>query len=74
MAVIHGTQTVGHDWVTNTITPHTHTHTHTHTQTCKGFPGDWEVKHLPANSEGTRDASFIPGVGRSPEEGNDNPA
>ena len=49
-------------------------HTHTHTHECKGFPGDWEVKHLPANSEETRDVNFSPGVGRTPEEGNDNPA
>ena len=31
------------------------------------------VKNLPANVEDTRDASLIPGSGRPPGEGNDNP-
>ena len=31
------------------------------------------VKNLPANSGGTRDTVSIPGSGRSPEAGNDNP-
>ena len=30
------------------------------------------VKNLPANAEDTRDAGSIPGLGRSPGEGNDN--
>ena len=35
-----------------------------------GFPGGSVVKNAPANAG---DASLIPGVGRSPGEGNDNP-
>ena len=31
------------------------------------------VKNLPANSGDTRDAGSIPGLGRSPGEGNGNP-
>ena len=36
----------------------------------KGFPGGSVVKNLAAN---TRDASLIPGSGKSPGEGNGNP-
>ena len=36
----------------------------------KGFPGGSVVKNPPTNSG---DASLIPGLGRSPGEGNDNP-
>ena len=32
-----------------------------------------EVKNLPANAGGVRDLGSIPGLGRSPGEGNDNP-
>ena len=35
-----------------------------------GFPGNSVIKNLPANSG---DAGLIPGLGRSPGEGNDNP-
>ena len=35
-----------------------------------GFPGGSVVKNSPANS---RDVCLIPGLGRSPEEGNGNP-
>ena len=35
-----------------------------------GFPGDSVVKNLSANAEGP---GLIPGLGRSPGEGNDNP-
>ena len=35
-----------------------------------GFPGGPVVKNVPANA---RDAGLIPGLGRSPGEGNDNP-
>ena len=35
-----------------------------------GFPGGSVVKNLPANA---RDAVSIPGLGRSPGEGNGNP-
>ena len=35
-----------------------------------GFPGDSVVKNPPAN---TGDAGLIPGLGRSPGEGNGNP-
>ena len=31
------------------------------------------VKNLPANAGAVRDVSLIPGLGRSPGEGNDNP-
>ena len=31
------------------------------------------VKNLPANAAGIRDTSSIPGLGRSPREGNGNP-
>ena len=31
------------------------------------------VKNLPANAEDIRDAGLIPGLGRSPGEGNGNP-
>jgi len=35
-----------------------------------GFPGGSVVKNLPANG---KDMGSIPGLGRSPEEGNGNP-
>ena len=35
-----------------------------------GFPGNSVIKNLPANSG---DAGLIPGLGRSPGEGNGNP-
>ena len=35
-----------------------------------GFPDGSVVKNLPVNAE---DTSLIPGLGRSPGEGNDNP-
>ena len=38
-----------------------------------GFPGDSVEKNPPANAGDTRDASSIPGLGRSPAEGNGNP-
>ena len=37
-----------------------------------GFPGDAVVKNPPANAEDARDTGSIPGLGRSPIEGNDN--
>ena len=37
------------------------------------FPGGAVVKNPPANAGGARDASSIPGSGRSPGEGNGNP-
>ena len=37
------------------------------------FPGGTVVKNPPANAGDTRDAGLIPGLGRSPEEGNGNP-
>ena len=39
----------------------------------KGFPGTTLVKNPPANTEDTRDAASIPGLGRSPGEGNGYP-
>ena len=38
-----------------------------------GFPGGSVVKNPPANAGDGRDASLIPGAGRSPGEGNGNP-
>ena len=38
-----------------------------------GFPGGSVIKNLPANAGDTRDEGSIPGVGRSPREGNGNP-
>ena len=38
-----------------------------------GFPGDSMVKNLPAIAEDTGDMGSIPGLGRSPGEGNGNP-
>ena len=40
---------------------------------CVGFPGGAVVKNLPANARDTGDAGLIPGLGRSPGEGNGNP-
>ena len=36
------------------------------------FPGGSAVKNLPANARNTGDVSSVPGLGRSPGEGNDN--
>ena len=38
-----------------------------------GFPGGSVVKNSPANAGDTGDVGFIPGPGRSPGGGNDNP-
>ena len=38
-----------------------------------GFPGGPVVKNPPANAEDKRDSSSIPGLGRSPGEGNGSP-
>ena len=38
-----------------------------------GFPGGPYVKNLPANAGDERDVGLIPGLGRSPGEGNGNP-
>ena len=38
-----------------------------------GFPGGMGVKNPPANAGDTRDSGLIPGLGRSPGVGNDNP-
>ena len=38
----------------------------------KGFPGGTVVKKLLANAGGTRDMGSIPGLGRSPRQGNGN--
>ena len=37
------------------------------------FPGDSAVKNSPVNAGDIRDAGSIPGLGRSPGEGNGNP-
>ena len=39
----------------------------------EGFSGGSVVKNPPANAGDTRDAGLIPGLGRSPGEGNGNP-
>ena len=46
---------------------------HFELQNILGFPGGLVVKNLPANARDIRDADSIPGVGRSPGEGNGNP-
>ena len=38
-----------------------------------GFPDDAVVKNLPANAGDARNMCSIPGSGRSPGEGDDNP-
>ena len=38
-----------------------------------GFPGGTAVKNQPVNTADARDAGSIPGLGRSPGIGNDNP-
>ena len=38
-----------------------------------GFPGGTVVKNPPASAGDARDACLIPGLGRSPGEGNGNP-
>ena len=38
-----------------------------------GFPGGAMVKNLSADAGNTRDVGSIPGLGRSPGEGNGNP-
>ena len=38
-----------------------------------GIPGGTRVQNLPANAGDVKDAGSIPGSGRSPGEGNDNP-
>ena len=40
---------------------------------CQGFPGGTMVKNRPANAGDARDMGLIPGLGRSPGEGNGNP-
>ena len=40
---------------------------------CMDIPGDTSDTNLPANAGDVRDASSIPGSGRSPREGNSNP-
>ena len=42
-------------------------------QTTRGFLGGSVVKNPPANAGDIRDSGSIPGLGRSPGEGNDNP-
>ena len=39
----------------------------------RGFPGGAVVKNLPTHSEDSGVTGLIPGIGRSPGEGNDNP-
>ena len=38
-----------------------------------GFPGGTVVKNLPANAGDAREVGLLPGSGRSPGGGNDNP-
>ena len=52
----------------------THTHTHTHTNTHIDFPSGVDGKENPsANAGDVRDMGSIPGLGRSPGGGHDNP-
>ena len=39
----------------------------------QGFPGDTKVKNWPVNAGDTGDKGSIPGLGRSPGEGNGSP-
>ena len=39
----------------------------------RGFPSGAVIKNTPAHARGSRDMGSIPGLGRSPEGGNDNP-
>ena len=39
----------------------------------RGFPGDSVVKNPPASAGDTGDSGSVPGLGRSPGEGNGNP-
>ena len=41
-------------------------------QSKKSFPGGTVVRNPPANTEDTRELGLIPGLGRSPGEGNGN--
>ena len=43
-----------------------------HICVCMGFPGGSVVKNMPASAGDTRDVGLIPGLGRSPGEGNGN--
>ena len=38
-----------------------------------GFPGGLAIKNPPANAGDTGDSGSVPGLGRSPGEGSDNP-
>ena len=51
----------------------THTYTDIYFYTHVGFLGDTEVKNQPANTGDAGDSGLIPGLGRSPGEGNGNP-
>ena len=57
----------------NKLHTHTHTHTHTHKHThthIKGLPQWLSGKESAHNA---RDTGSVPGLGRSPREGNGNP-
>ena len=58
-----GSQRVGHDWATSLSLSHF----------MRGFPGGASGKNLTANAGHVRDASSIPGSGRSPGGGHSNP-
>ena len=49
-----------------------HLNHNTNIITCWGFPGGSVVKNLPTKAEDTGDEGLIPGMGRSPGEGNGN--
>ena len=51
---------------------YTHTHTHTHTHTYISSQVALMVKNLPANAADIGDTGSIPGLRRSPGEGNGN--
>ena len=57
-------------WATRKIPPSDFTDTHTHTHT---LPWCSVVKNLPASAGGAEDVGSIPGLGRSPGEGNGSP-
>ena len=69
-------------WFSNLVTHQNHlrtnyrsqkiTSSHRHTKITTCFPGGTVVKNLPANAGETSDVGSIPGLGRTPGEGNGN--
>ena len=60
------------DYIYIHIYMYVYTHTHTHTHTHIGFPGGSVVKNPSAHRD-TGHVDLVPGLERSPGEGNGNP-